>query len=94
MALEIEPSLSERVVELRRTIHRRPELGFEERETAALIERELDSLGLRHRRVAQTGVIGYVEGASPGRGVALRADMDALPITERSGLPYASEIDG
>ncbi|HVR45870.1 MAG TPA: M20 family metallopeptidase [Candidatus Binatia bacterium] len=94
MALEIDKTLAERVVELRRAIHRRPELGFEEHQTAALIERELDSLHVRHRRVAQTGVIGYVGGGVPGRAVALRADMDALPIAERSGLPFASEIDG
>jgi len=94
MALEIDGTLAERVVELRRTIHRRPELGFEERETAALVERELDSLQIRHRRVAQTGVIGYVEGTAPGRVVALRADMDALPITERTGLSFASEVEG
>jgi amidohydrolase len=94
MALDIDETLAGRVVELRRAIHRRPELGFEEHATAALIERELDALQIRHRRVAQTGVIGYVEGSAPGRAVALRADMDALPIAERSGLPFASEVDG
>jgi amidohydrolase len=94
MALEIDGTLAQRVVELRRAIHRRPELGFEEHQTAELVERELDSLQIRHRRVAQTGVIGYIEGAAPGRVVALRADMDALPITERTGLAFASEIDG
>jgi amidohydrolase len=83
-----------RVVELRRAIHRRPELGFEEHETQALIERELDALGIEHRRVARTGVVGVIRGAKPGRVVGLRADMDALPITERTGLPYASEIAG
>lgn len=83
-----------RVVELRRAIHRRPELGFEENETAALIERELDALGIAHRRVAKTGVVARIDGAGTGRVVALRADMDALPIGEKTGLPYASEIDG
>ncbi len=94
MALDIDETLAGRVVELRRAIHRRPELGFEEHATAALIERELDALQIRHRRVAQTGVIGYVEGGAPARAVALRADMDALPIAERSGLAFASEVDG
>jgi amidohydrolase len=69
-------------------------LGFEEHETAALIERELDALGVEHRRLATTGVVGIVRGANPGRVAALRADMDALPITERTGLPYASEVEG
>jgi amidohydrolase len=84
----------ERVVELRRAIHQRPELGFEEHETQALVERELDALGVEHRRVAGTGVAGIVRGALPGKTAALRADMDALPLTERTGLPYASQIAG
>jgi amidohydrolase len=86
--------IADRVTELRRAIHRRPELGFEEHETSALVERELDALGIEHRRVAKTGVIGIVRGVLPGHVAALRADMDALPITERTGLPYASEIAG
>jgi amidohydrolase len=86
--------VTERVVELRRAIHRRPELGFEERETSALVKRELDALGIEYRSIATTGVVGVIRGAYGGRVVALRADMDALPITERTGLPYASEIDG
>ncbi len=85
---------TERVVELRRTIHRRPELGFEEHETQALVERELDAIGIEHRRAAGTGVVGIVRGGLPGHVAALRADMDALPVTERTGLPFASEIDG
>jgi len=84
----------ERVVELRRTIHRHPELGFEEHQTQALIERELDALGIEHRRIALTGVVGVVRGALPGHVVGLRADMDALPITERTGLPFSSESAG
>jgi amidohydrolase len=83
-----------RVLELRRAIHSRPELGFEERETAALIERELDSLGIEKRRLAGTGVVGIIRGGRHGRVVALRADMDALPIDERTGLPFASKIAG
>jgi amidohydrolase len=94
MAVEINTELRDRVTLLRQTIHRHPELGFEEHETAALIERELDTLGIRHRRAATTGVIGLIEGRSRDRAVALRADMDALPITERTGLPFASVADG
>ncbi len=84
----------ERVVELRRAIHRQPELGFEEQRTQALVESELDALGIEHRRVAKTGVVGVIRGAKPGRTVGLRADMDALPITEKSGEPFASEVAG
>ncbi|MGZ3497820.1 MAG: M20 metallopeptidase family protein [Vulcanimicrobiaceae bacterium] len=83
-----------RVVELRRAIHRHPELGFEEFETQALVERELDALGVEHRRIAKTGVVGVIRGNKPGRVVGLRADMDALPITERSGEPFSSEVEG
>jgi amidohydrolase len=83
-----------RIIELRRAIHRRPELGFEENETAALVERELDALAIGHRRIAKTGIVARIDGGAAGRVVALRADMDALPILEKTGLPYASEIDG
>jgi amidohydrolase len=92
--LEPATQTTKRVVELRRAIHRRPELGFEEHETQALIERELDDIGIEHRRLAGTGVVGIVRGALPGKVAALRADMDALPITERTGLPFASEVAG
>lgn len=94
MTEELPASVVERVVELRRAIHRHPELGFEEHRTCALIEAELDELGIEHRRVASTGVVGIIRGAMPGCVAALRADMDALPITERTGLSYASEIEG
>ncbi|HEY1655808.1 MAG TPA: hypothetical protein VGF86_11895, partial [Candidatus Tumulicola sp.] len=93
MADQVAESPVEHVRALRRAIHRRPELGFEEHETAALVERELDALGIPHRRLAGTGVVGVLRGAQPGRVAGLRADMDALPITERSDLPYASEIE-
>ena len=94
MIAQASTDVIERVVELRRAIHRHPELGFEEHETCALVERELDALGIEHRRLAKTGVAGILRGALPGHVVALRADMDALPITERTGLPFASEIAG
>lgn len=94
MVIEVNEPLAARVVELRRAIHRRPELGFEEFETAALVERELDSLQVEHRRVATTGVVARIDGGRPGRVAALRADMDALPVTERSGEPFASQIEG
>jgi amidohydrolase len=90
----IAPDVAEHAIALRREIHRHPELGFEEEKTAALVERELDALGIEHRRVAGTGVVGIVRGALPGRVAGLRADMDALPLTERSGESFSSEVPG
>jgi amidohydrolase len=84
----------ERAVAIRREIHRHPELGFEEHNTQSIVERELDALGIEHRRSAGTGVVGVIRGALPGRVAGLRADMDALPITEDSGEECASQIKG
>ena len=82
-------------VRLRRAIHRRPELAFQERETAALVAGTLRQWGVEPiEGVAQTGVVAHVVGARPGPTVALRADIDALPITEATGLDFASESPG
>ena len=82
-------------IRLRRAIHRRPELAFQEHETAALVAQTLRQLGIEViEGVAQTGVVGHVVGDKPGPVVALRADIDALPITEATGLDFASEADG
>jgi amidohydrolase len=86
--------IAQRAVAVRREIHRHPELGFEEHNTQAIVERELDAVGIEHRRIAGTGVVGIVRGALPGHVTGLRADMDALPILEDSGEPCASEIPG
>jgi len=79
------------VVEIRRHVHAHPELGERELETAALAAAHLRELGLEVREgIGGTGVVGVLRGGRPGPVVAYRADMDALPITERTGLPYAS----
>ncbi len=87
-------AISDKALALRRAIHRRPELGNAEHETAALIVRVLEWLGWEVARPVGTAVTATLEGARPGRTVALRADMDALRITEETGLPFASEIPG
>jgi len=84
-------SLSPRITELRRALHRRPELGLELPESAALVEAELRSLGLEPRRVGDSM---WADVGSAGPLVALRADMDALPIEELTGADYASTHSG
>ncbi len=83
------------LVELRRTFHRHPELSMQEVQTAQRIETELDRLGIPHSRVGGTGVLGVIHGSRPGSHViALRADIDALPIQETASVPYCSQVDG
>ena len=79
---------------LRRAIHRHPELGNREFETSARVESYLRACGLEVERPFGTAVIGRLRGALPGPAVALRADMDALPIEEATGAAFASEIPG
>ncbi len=92
--LPLPPKLRERVIAIRRELHRHPEPSWEERETAWRIEGCLDHLGLRHRRICDTGVIAEVPGETDGPRIALRADIDALPIVEETGLPFASQNPG
>jgi amidohydrolase len=87
-------SLGGRLRAHRRTIHRHPELAFAEHRTAAYVEEVLTRLGVPHRRVVGTGVVAVIEGEGPGC-VGVRADMDALPVTEAPGRKgYRSEIEG
>ena len=75
------------VVAWRRDLHQHPELGFAETRTAGVVADHLRALGLEVRTgVGKTGVVGVLRGARPGRTVALRADMDALPVKEATGL--------
>ncbi|MDG6933174.1 MAG: amidohydrolase [Nitrososphaerota archaeon] len=86
--------VSDYVVSLRRHFHRHPELGFNEFETANKIESELRSLGLVPSRVTQTAIVADIKGSEPGRTVAVRADMDGLPIVEENHFDYVSENKG
>jgi amidohydrolase len=84
-----------RLIELRRDIHAHPELSFEEVRTAGVVAAELARLGVPHRTgVGRLGVVGLIEGGRPGPTLAIRADMDALPIVERTGLEFASRNPG
>ena len=81
------------VIAWRRDIHEHPELGNNEIRTSGLIAKYLQSLGIEVKTgIAKTGVVGILKGGNPGPVVALRADMDALPITERTQVPFASKV--
>jgi len=85
----------EHLVQFRRELHRHPELAFQEKQTAERICRELDRLGITYKSgVAETGILAEIPGGDGGPAVALRADIDALPILEETGLAFASEHEG
>lgn len=79
---------------VRRDFHQYPEFGMEEFRTQERIIRYLDEMGIPHKKCAGTGVVGLIEGARPGATVALRGDMDALPIEEANDTDYRSRISG
>ncbi len=82
--------------EWRRWLHRHPELGFDLPETAAFVAARLRDIGVDeiHEGIAETGIVALIEGSRPGPTIGLRADMDALPIAEATGLAHASEAPG
>jgi len=85
--------VEDKVVAWRRDIHENPELGNREFRTAELVAEHLRSLGIEVQTgVAHTGVVGVLRGGRPGPVVALRADMDALPVTEMADVPFASKV--
>jgi amidohydrolase len=86
--------LKNELIELRRDFHQHPELGLEEHRTADKIESYLKLLGLKISRIGETGVVGLLKGAQPGRTLMLRADIDALPVQEMTSVPYKSVHDG
>ncbi len=94
---EVETTIrfQERLIELRRNLHRYPELSDQEDRTARFISSRLDDLGVAHRKgIGGHGVVAHIDGRDEGPVVALRADIDALPIQEETGLSFASARDG
>jgi amidohydrolase len=82
-----------KVIAWRRDFHEHPELGNHEVRTAGIVAKHLQSLGIEVKtNIAHTGVVGILRGGKPGPVVALRADMDALPVTERVNVPFASKV--
>jgi amidohydrolase len=94
--LESARALENRIVADRRTIHSHPEMGYKEEQTSTLVQARLRDLGIKYRSgLAKTGVVAQIKGElGDGPCVLLRADMDALPIDEKSGVPFASEVPG
>ena len=85
--------LMPKVIEWRHDIHQYPELGNREFRTSKKIEEHLVSLGIEvETKIAYTGLVGLIKGGKPGPTIALRADMDALPVEEKTGLPFASKV--
>lgn len=83
------------LIELRRRIHRHPEIANHEVQTQKLVCRELERMGITEiKPYFRTGLAAVIRGGHPGPTLGMRADMDALKITEETGLPYASEISG
>lgn len=91
---EIE-NLTDEIINIRRYLHQIPELGFEEYKTSEYIAKYLEKLDVKvFKNVAQTGVLGYIEGSDSKRTIAFRADIDALPVKENTGVFYCSKHDG
>ena len=100
---ELARAASSAIVEWRRLFHRHPELSGHESHTQDMLCAELDALGVEYRRLDNNGIVATIRGAAPGaydasgapaRRIALRADIDALPVTEQTGVPFASENEG
>ncbi len=92
---ELSASLSGEFIEIRRHLHAHPELSYNEFETAEYIRQKLTENNIEHHTLATTGVVGMIQGRNPGkRVIALRADMDALPITEENDVAYKSQNPG
>ncbi|MFV8357309.1 amidohydrolase [Flavobacterium sp. XS1P32] len=88
-------SLESKVISWRRDFHQNPELGNREFKTAEKIAAHLRSLGIEVQTgIAKTGVVGILRGSKPGPIIALRADIDALPVKERTAIPFASKVEG
>jgi metal-dependent amidase/aminoacylase/carboxypeptidase family protein len=94
VALDLDAA-REAMIALRRDLHAHPELSFEERRTAGIVAERLSAAGLEVQTgVAGTGVVGLLRGAQTGKTLAIRADIDALPIAEASTVPYRSQAPG
>lgn len=91
---ELAAKYKDEMIAMRRWFHQNPELSFKEYETSARIKEELDKLGIPYETVGETGVVGRIEGGQKGKTILLRADIDALEVTEKNETDYRSVNDG
>lgn len=82
------------IIDLRRDFHVHPELSYKETRTSEIVCNELEKMGIPYERVEKNGVVGIIEGKEPGKKIAIRADIDALPMQEENDVPYKSCIPG
>ena len=94
MIYDIAQNMSEELINMRRILHRMPETEFEEYKTSAFIQDHLKKLGIPFEIKVKTGVVGLIQGVKPGKTLLLRADIDALPVTEEADIDFRSEHDG
>jgi amidohydrolase len=87
-------TLEQEIIAIRRHIHKNPELGGDEYNTAKFIESKLESFKIPYKRIDKTGSIGTIKGSKPGKTIALRADIDALPVCENNNVEYKSTKPG
>lgn len=82
------------VIEHRRDFHKHPELSYKEFRTTKVIKEELEKMGIETKSIGETGIVGIIKGKEEGKVLGLRADIDALPVKEDTGLPFTSENEG
>lgn len=85
--LERAKNIKDWLVDLRRDFHRHPEQSLKEYRTSKIITKNLIDMGIKVDHIGETGIVGILEGSSKGKVIALRADIDALSVTEKTGLP-------
>lgn len=94
MIYDIAKQMNDKLISVRRTLHKMPETAFEEVKTSQFIQNYLKELGIPFHVVAKTGVVGLIKGANEGKTILLRADIDGLPVTEQSDVEFKSEHEG
>lgn len=87
-------NIEDYMIKMRRYFHQNPELSWKEVDTSKKIREELDDMKIEYKIIKETGVIGHIKGKLTGKRLGIRADIDALPVSEKTGLPFCSKNDG